>query len=366
MLIAHLTRPLETAASRMWLLGRSDAETDAVFYDTTKLTEGERAQVDAAAAARTTPEGSILVLRPGRRSRGFEAFACSDPSLAGEARARAVVDRFERHLDANPDIAARTLVVPGCGSSPLGAAALGKTVADAIGRPVAAIVAGQTAIDRWWEALSGGLLMAPSARVARAFDRPIEWLAAVNPLAGYWARSWARELVGVTAEAATLFELLKRRLIDDTGDRSGLRDPAAWNLDLIVSHSKGNWAVQAALLAFELDACDRIGPDETVDRYIDVVTFGTWVDLPELGPTARRLFRYHQFLGTHDTLALINSSSWALARLVLARQFDWLRPAELGHDAEEILLVGRGHNLIESNDNHMPIERLLPMIRAVQ
>jgi hypothetical protein len=36
-----------------------------------------------------------------------------------------------------------TVVIPGCGSSPLGAAALGKAVAQILQRPVAAIVAGE-------------------------------------------------------------------------------------------------------------------------------------------------------------------------------------------------------------------------------
>ena len=269
---------------------------------------------------------------------------------------------FERHLNSNPKNVARTVVVPGCGSSPIGAAAFAKTVAEAIGRPVAAIVSGHGAMDKWCEVLSGGMLMGPAAQMLTAFGKPLEILVRMNPFALHWARVCARELTDAIPEAATLVELLKRRLVDDNGSAFVLRVAAEWELDMIVSHSKGNWAVQAALLDFELDVAERITPLDAVDGHVDVVTFGTWIDLPDQNPLVRDLFHYHRYLGTHDPLTLLNSSSWAMARLVFARQFDAIRDAGQVQSPYEMFLAGCGHDRVETNDNHIPIERLLPAI----
>jgi hypothetical protein len=366
MVFANLIEGMDTAVNRFWLMGRSDSETDETFYDAARLTDEERNQADAATAAQTTPEGSILLVEPGTKTHGFRGFTCTDPSLRGEARAKNVVDLFERYLGSNPKNVARTVVVPGCGSSPVGAAALGKTVAEAIGRPVAAIVAGNGAVDKWCEALSGGMLMGPAANMLSAFGRPLEFLVRMNPFVLHWAKACARELTDAIPEAATLFELLRRRLVDETSDRMVLSDAAEWKFDMIVSHSKGNWAVHAALLQFELDVAERIEPPVAVGGHIDVVTFGAWVDLPDQNRLVRDLFHYHRYLGSHDPLALLNSSSWALARLVFARQFDAIRAAAPSGNPQEPFLVGCGHNPVESNDNHMPIERLPPEIRIVK
>ncbi|NJN05280.1 MAG: hypothetical protein HC814_01160 [Rhodobacteraceae bacterium] len=107
-------------------------------------------------------------------------------------------------------------------------------------------------------------------------------------------------------------------------------------------------------------------PPDAVDGHVDVVTFGTWVDLPDQNPLVRDLFHYHRYRGTHDPLALLNSSSWALARLVFARQFEAIR--DLGHTRSpyEMFLAGGHHNRVEANDNHIPIERLLPAIHILK
>jgi len=363
MIVAKLIKRMETEVNRFWLMGKSDAETDEMFYDTAKLTQGERHQAFVATSAQTVPEGSIFLVNADPESTGFEVFICTDPAVEGAARAKAVVKAFEEHVAAKK-IAIDTVVIPGCGSSPVGAAALGKSVALSLGKPVAAIVAGQGAMDKWCEALSGGMLMGPTAKLLNFFDKPMEYMVKVNPFARDWARSCTRELIDAICEAGTLVELLKGRLLSKTGGGFTLNDAKTRKLDMIVSHSKGNWAVQAALLNFEFDVAERIERPATIDKRIDVVTFGNWVDLPDQDELVKELFHYHQFIGTHDKLAMLNSPSLALAKLLFNMQLDTMKPADHTRDADEMLFFGRDHNLVQSKDDHMPIEKLIPAIRA--
>jgi hypothetical protein len=363
MFVAKLIKGMETGVNRFWLMGNSDAETDEMFYDTAKLTQGEREQALVATSAQTALEGSIFLVDADPESTGFDVFICADPGFEGAARAKAVVQAFEDHLTANK-ISIDTVVVPGCGSSPVGAAALGKTVALSIGKPVAAIVAGQGAMDKWCEAMSGGMLMGPTAKLLNAFDKPLEFLVKANPYARDWARACTRELIDAIHEAGTLVELLKGRLLGKTAGGFKLNDAVTRSLDMIVSHSKGNWAVQAALLSFEFDVAERIERPVTVDKRIDVVTFGNWVDLPDQDELVKELFHYHQFIGTHDKLAMLNSPSLALARLLFNMELDTMRPTDHTRDPDEMMFFGRDHNLVQSKDDHMPIEKLIPAIRA--
>ncbi len=363
MLVAKLIKGMETEVNRFWLMGKSDAETDEQFYDTAKLTQDERHQAFVATTAQTVPEGSIFLVNADPESKGFDVFICADPGIEGAARAKAVVEAFEEHI-LKEKITIDTVVIPGCGSSPVGAAALGKTVALAIGKPVAAIVAGQGAMDKWCEALSGGMLMGPTAKLLNFFDKPLEYMVKANPFARDWARSCTRELIDAIHEAGTLVELLKGRLLSKAAGGFTLNDAATRNLDMIVSHSKGNWAVQAALLNFEFDLAERIERPAAVDKRIDVVTFGNWVDLPDQDKLVKDLFHYHQFMGTHDKLAMLNSPSLALARLLFGIQLDTMKPADHTRDPDEMMFFGRDHNLVQSKDDHMPIETLIPAIRA--
>ncbi len=363
MIVANLIKSMEAGVSWALPMGEPDSKTDETFYDTSKLTADEREQARAATSGQTVPEGSIFLVNADPDSAGFDVFVCPDTGAEGVARAKAVVSVFEDHLR-KKKIAIDTVVIPGCGSSPVGAAALGKTVALAIGKPVAAIVAGRGSMDQWCEVVSGGMLMAPTARLLNLFDKPLEYMVSANPLAREWARTCTRELVDAIHEAATLVELLKGRLLTDTKAGFKLNDAARRSLDMIVSHSKGNWAVQTALLNFELDVAESIERPAAVDRRIDVVTFGNWVDLPDQDELVKTLFHYHQFVGTHDKLALFNSPSLAMARLMLGMQLDTVRPTDHSRDPDEMMLYGCDHNLIEAKDDHMPIERLIPAIRA--
>jgi len=353
------------------LPGQSAAKTDEAFYDVSLLGPGERQQAMALLAEQTAVEGSIFILYP---NSGFSLYPaqipdrfealCASADLKGSQRATAVVDDFEAFLVGHPQVTINAIVIPGCGSSPLGAAALGKTVAKILQRPVAAIVAGEGVFDLWMEAGSGGMLMAPLANALNAFDWVLELAIQSNPIARAWAQGYLRDLGEAMHEAATLFALLQRCLTAEPGEP---REPGTRGLEMIVSHSKGNWNVLVALLNFELELADRIASqnpaDLPIERRIDVVTLGNPVDLPNQHPLIKQLFHYHQFAGERDLLMALNSSKTLISRLLLEGKIHPGRPFDPTEDPDERLFAGCQHNLIRSRPDHLPIEAILPAIR---
>lgn len=351
----------------------SAAKVDEAYYDTEKLTKGERQQAMALLAEQNVPEGSIFIVSSGKKG-SFDLVP--DPedeeknseidwsALHGRRRAEKVVEKFLVNSDW-ADI--ETVVIPGCGSSPLGAAALAKSVAeiyktDDSDQTVAAIVAGQGAFDQWLEATSGGLLMAPMANALNALDPLIESIAKVN-LDG--AKIYVDELIDAIHEAATLYALLKARLVDGTFKK----------LNMIVSHSKGNWAVLAALLALELELpeLERAGKLRDPEQRIAVVTFGNPVNLPDMNPIMKKLFHYHQFVGADDKLA--NNCSMRAWELHLSgdEKLDPHNPVfDPKADPDERMFADTEHHLFAKPDPetgeelkpyHMPIKQILPQIR---
>jgi hypothetical protein len=335
---------------------KSPAKADERFYDTEEdnLSREERQQAMALLAEQKAAEGSIFILYPNEKK--FDEL-CADRLSSARERGEAVANLLNAHK-----VAIDTVVIPGCGSSPLGTAAFGKSVAKITGKPVAAIVAGQGSFDMWMEAASGGTLMAPMANTLNAFDKALELIVQVNPMAKAWAQMYVRDLVNTMHEAATLYALLKTRLVDE---KFVLRDPPARGLDMIVSHSKGNWNVLVALLNFEFELAEKIAENNRgvkVEKRIDVVTFGNPVDLPNLHDMMKMLFHYHQFAGTNDPLMALNSSKTLISQIWMAgkvtdKSFD---PKE---DPDMWLFRGRSHNLIKNREDHMPIEDILPAIR---
>lgn len=332
-----------------------DPDYDAKFYDVALLSEGERAQ----AYVSTAPEGSIVIVRPGAMNTGFDVCVCADEDVEGEARAREVVALFNAYCDRNPAQIIDAIVIPGCGSSPVGAVAMAKSAANALGQPVGAIVSGRGHIDAMYEVMSGGMLMGPMARFY-SFTHP--WLHVLAKTGRFvrWARRETRGLCSVVHEAATLLALLRSRAVAPTGGGLQLRPASERRLNMIVGHSKANWAVLLALLNFELDVVRQLKGPETVDRHIDVITFGNPVELPDAAPVMRQIFHYHQFVGSMDILAMMN---------VLPQTWLNLQPGEptgpeCMKNPDEHLIPGCEHNLIEANNRHMPFERLLPLVYA--
>jgi hypothetical protein len=347
----------------------SSAKNDEKFYDTEKLTLSEREQAMALLAEQNVPEGSIFIVCPGKDR--FDVVP--DPYdqktngefglLSGRQRGAKVVEAFLANSEW-ADI--ETVVIPGCGSSPLGAAAFAKSVAEIYrtngsDKAVAAIVAGQGAFDQWLEAISGGMLMAPMANALNALNPLLELTATVNPIL---AKMYFNDLLDAVQEAATLYAMLRARLVDGT-----LR-----NLNMIVSHSKGNWAVLIALVAFELELPELKRADKlkVPEQRIAVVTFGNPVDLPDMHETMKDLFHYHQFVGAMDKLA--HNCSMRAWKLRFNRE-ERIDPREPIFDPtahpDERMVADAEHHLFAKTDSetetelkpyHMPIRRILRQI----
>ncbi len=151
--IANMIRTLEAMTPDVPWVSAGNARFDEMFYDAGVLSAEEKRVAYESRAA----EGSIILVQPAGGS--LETFECTAASLSGTDRARNVVDQLDAWLAGHPALAVDTVVIPGCGSSPVGAAALGKTVAMILNRPVLAIVSGQGKLDTMFEVCSGGMLM---------------------------------------------------------------------------------------------------------------------------------------------------------------------------------------------------------------
>jgi hypothetical protein len=281
------------------------------------------------------------------------------------------------------------VAIPGCASSPVGAAALAKSVAEIVAghekpsKPVASIVCGQGAFDMWMEAGSGGMLMAPMANMLTVFDKALEISVKRNPFTRLPFEFYVTDYIHAIHEAATLYALLKARLEDGRFE----------NLKMIVSHSKGNWAVLTVLLKLELLLeGGKIEVPQDLNRPIDIVTFGNPVNLPDMNAGMKTLFRYHQYAGDLDQLA----HKCSLKAWQLNFDGDMVDPTDKrlnfdpGHDPDEHLFAKTEHHLMAKTDAdmdrdsihhlhgidhdpktgeplplHMPMEKILPMIRAL-
>lgn len=347
--------------------GVSEAETDQKYYDTDALTPAEKQQALDLTHDHSAPEGTILVVEDGADADGFEVIRCPDDRLDGRQRGEAVVGEFlKRHWPGD----VRTIAIPGNATSPLGAAAFAKAVAKIVKQPVAAIVVGQGAYDKWNESFAGAFLMSIPANMFNALDPLIEVAAQSNPVLREGLRAYVNQVVDAIDEASTLCALLRNLIVDE---HCKLRDPPERNLDLLVSHSKANWGLQAALINFELDLGEKIADQSAaITRPVDVVTFGNPVDLPDMMPIMRSLFRYHQFVGDSDYLGM--KCSWRDWQLSFKGP-QKLDPRDPKFDPraapEEWLVADVGHHLVDQQKKdglsevkpyHMPIEIIIPAI----
>ena len=404
MLLPSLLKFAENRLNLSWGLGTSRpgtslAEWDNEFYPTDELTRYERRQAMALLAELNLPEGSIFVMEPDKPDPKafFKVVPDPDPEepeeegktardlskLGGISRGAKIVEllKKEKHDDFD------TVVITGNASSPLGSAALGKMVAKLYTTKVASIVAGQGAVD-WAMESSSGMLLSPMANMLNTFDTfdpMFERLAQAFGTSG--VDLYVRGFVDAMPDAGTLYALLKARLLEGQFEK----------LNMIVSHSKGNWAVLAALLAFELE----LENTEKKPRWpIDVVTFGNPVHLPDMKTKKmKNFFTYFQFVGEVDLLAHFNSlgpwgRTWMLhvpssmlEKLQATGAEKLLDPEDPRFDRSnadetgllELMVARTGHRLskcagddlklcsglmmVERGACRMPIEKILPQIR---
>lgn len=201
-------------------LSQGNVVLDVLFYDVRVVTKEEAADL----APWSVGEGTILIV---------------PPSGAGRLTICTSIDAF---IDAGGDDIA-TLTVAGVGSSALGTAAFARNVADAVGKPVAAVVSGYGLADLVTEATGGFFWYAGLTTLHdlwQRLDRSFDWVrsAAVDPKGG------GTDPVVADRDADVVLALL--------------RDERA-KFDLIVAHSKGNMVVGDALHALQRE--DRARSD---------------------------------------------------------------------------------------------------------
>lgn len=245
---------------------------DRVFYDVDALAPAEVEWL----AQHVTPEGRILLVPP----HGDGALAAFTPLEFIDAQRAA--------------LRADCLVVPGVGSSALGAAALARDVANHLGRPVAAIVAGFGMADLMSEALGGWLVLgarnAARDAIARLFDA-LE----------------LRDHVRDQASHEDIKARLRKANLEDSRFIYGSPDSTALlqillalgsRVRLLVGHSKGNYSVENALEGWVATAAATGGQ---VNTDLRVVTLGAVVHFPAA------FHAVTQVIGGEDVFGMINS-----------------------------------------------------------
>jgi hypothetical protein len=300
------------------------------------------------------PEASIIVVPPGITQDGdFEVYDVRDY----------LEDSFR-------DI--EVLTVPGCGSSRVGTIALARTVANALNKPVASLISSYGTRDLMGEAMSGATIFFPMNWFLQATDD------ALPPYLGLDVYDFTYAV----PEAAALHSLLLHR-------------PGRFKT--IVGHSKGNFAIAAALHALkvslasvddtktlegtfglsrsgDLQALKGEKPVTAAQDKTDIFTFGCVVSLPhKYGYHGRHMYPSHQYVGNGDiVLGFFGSGPLKIMSMYLKGEI-----TSTAKIADKMIVAGTplfggnafspitGHNLVESNPMipgyycHMPISDIL-------
>lgn len=254
---------------------------DALFYDVEKVRHDEAVRL----APWKAGEGAMLIVPP---SDGPELTVCPD------------LDAFFAAGGAAID----AIAVAGVGSSALGTAAFARNVADAIGRPVVAVVSGYGLADLVTEA-SGGFA----------------WAAGLDGLHRLWERidhslDWIR-----TLEANALGETASRLHRDTDTLAALLRDPRL-QIGLLVGHSKGNLVIADAL--HELQRTDRARSDDLCGR-IRIVCFSARPKLP------RACAHVTEVIGRYDLIGGFATRREAPPAIVVPDAWHHTNTALVGH-----------------------------------
>ena len=190
-------------------LRRRNAVLDGLFYDISVVDESEAVAIAPWLAA----EGAVLIV---------------PPSGAGKLTLCPSAEDFVAHGGE----AVHALAIAGVGSSALGSAAFARNVADAVGRPVAAVVSGYGLADLLTEALGGYFWFGALNGIRHMFE-------GLDRLAGAASGSGDRTV----ADAG---DHLLRGSRDTKTVLALLSDPRL-SFDLLTGHSKGNLVLAEAL-----------------------------------------------------------------------------------------------------------------------
>lgn len=275
-------------------LRRRNTSLDAMFYDVKTVTAEEAFYISGCLAA----EGAILIVPP---TGGSPLSLCDtvDDFVMGGGRT----------IDA--------LVVAGVGSSALGSAALARNVADAIGKPVAAVISGYGLADVVTEALGGYFFFGALNSVRHSFEILDE--------------VFGRPQFGVATRLST--ESLQERSLDTHTVRALLGDPRL-SFSLLVGHSKGNLVISEAL--YSLVKEDRAAADKLAAR-ATLITLSARIAMP---PMFRSVI---DVMGEWDWFGEINSRRFL--------ETDEIVPNAMHHTNTEL-------------PNHLPVTEVVQKIMA--
>lgn len=214
----------------------------------------------------------------------------------------------------------RALAVAGVGSSALGAAALARNAADAIGKPVAAVVSGYGLADVATEALGGFFWFGALNSMRHSF----EWM---DRLGTWYGLRNALSSVGLVDDA----------LVRDSSDTRAvyelLTDPRV-DFDVLLGHSKGNLVISEALYALNNDDRPKM---RVLGAKWHIVTLSAVIAMP---PTCKNVW---DVIGSLDGFGAVNSRSD-------------IEPDEV--------VVNSGHHTNTEIPLHLPVKAVLTDLRA--
>ncbi len=245
-------------AALLWLEGRN-AALDAAFYNIEAIPADDVARL----AAWEAPEGAMLLVPP-----------------SGKGTV-ALFSEIQAFLDAGGG-EAKALAVAGVGSSAIGSAAFARDIADALGGPVAAVVSGYGLSDALTEALGG-----------------FYWFGALNSLRhGFEGLDRLARTLSIRSSPLTSLEADSfLRLSKDTATLIALFEAPAFQVPLLIGHSKGNLVLSEALYALRKQ--EKLGP---VAARTQIVTFSAKVGMP-----AEFIGKVFDVMGQFDSFGALNS-----------------------------------------------------------
>jgi hypothetical protein len=279
-------------AMALSMVQHRNAALDALFYDVGAVTEEEILTL----AKRLAREGAVLLVPPTGQG-STQVFLDAEAFLATGARIGA-------------------LVVAGVGSSALGATALARNVADAVGTDVAAVVSGYGLADVLTEAVGGYF-----------------WFGGLNSL-----RHLFEPLDAVTKRfTATERELEEERGLffvrtsKDTASLVRLLNAEELAIPYLIGHSKGNLVISEALYALDANHPERA---QQLAAQTRIVTISAKVGMPQ------RFHRVLDIIGVWDTFGQLNSRPDIPADVVVPRAWHSTNPdfpLDMGIRVTEVL-----------------------------
>ena len=269
------TAQAEAIPANPWLAGirGRNLSLDAMFYDIGVISDEEAAGISPWLAR----EGAILHVPPSGKG---AVTLCKD---AAELAAITPV--------------ATSLAVAGVGSSALGSAAFARNVADATGKPVAAVVSGYGLPDLVSEALGGWFLFGYANRSRDPCG------------SGFHAPSTGTGLVDAYTRSS-----------DDTRAVIALLEDDRFSFDLLTGHSKGNLVLSEALFAVA-----EAGGALPIDPATRIVTVSAAIYLPDA------FTNIVDVMGEWDEFGRLNSSECVSIDKPVPRAFHHTNTDIWGH-----------------------------------